>query len=397
MKKKYILFCFVLFSCQNEKSTFTGIVVNKHDVEKIEAIPLENENALFDYRTVRLETNSNSLLGEISQMEIADNYIYVFDKIGKSVKKFTDDGKYVTDIGKRGNGHEEYIAINAFYVNKEKKYVGLFDPMKKAILRYDLEGNFMDIIKTNNNNLDFIIKASAIGNDEVFCHSTSNWHENYAFFILNEKDYSIKKIIRHHPAKPEQWTSFSLSKNTFSNCGDRVDFVSLFSDFIYTYRKGDVSEFMLITDNKQSLSSEMIDKKVKEEYNNDMTKLMADICKSSNYTAGLSEIYETDKYILCNYYVNDSYLTVHSILWDKERKQGYRSSPGSAPNFCDASYSFDDTFVRVWDGDEIETFKEGIEKGIYQASQFPQSIMNTIRDYNVEEDNPILIFYTAKK
>jgi hypothetical protein len=74
--KKIILFCFVLFiSCQNDKNTFSGLIINKHDVEKIEAIPLENENALFDYKIVKLETDSNSLLAEIFQMEIADNYI----------------------------------------------------------------------------------------------------------------------------------------------------------------------------------------------------------------------------------------------------------------------------------------------------------------------------------
>ncbi|MDR0698090.1 MAG: 6-bladed beta-propeller [Tannerella sp.] len=396
--KKIVLFCVVLFiSCQNEKSTFSGLIVNKHDVEKIEIMPLENENALLDYKIVKLETNSNSLLAEINQMEIVDNYIYVFDKKGKSVKKFTVDGKYVTDIGKRGDGPKEYLEINAFYVNKERRNVNMFDPMRKAILRYDLEGNFMNIIKTNNDNLNFIIKAAAIGNNEVFCHSASNWCENYAFFILNENDYSIKKIIRYHPGKSGKWTSFSLATNTFSICGDKVDFVSLFSDFIYVYKKESVSEFMLITDHKSSLSNEMIDKKMKE-YNNDMLKLMIDVCKSDNYTIGLSEIYETNKYILCNYFAYDLTLTTRSVLWDKERKLCYRlSNDFSAPNFCNPLHSFDDTFVRVWNGNEIDNFKDAVKNGIYQASQIPQNIMNSIKDYNEENDNPILIFYTAKK
>jgi hypothetical protein len=288
-------------------------------------------------------------------------------------------------------------AFTGLTVNKEKRNVNMFDPMKKAILRYDPEGNFMNIIKTDNDNLNFIIKASAIGDNEVFCHSAVNWYENYAFLILDENDYSIKKVLRHHPGKSGKWTSFSLATNTFSVCEDKVDFVSLFSDFIYTYEKGDISELMLIADRKSSLSKEVIDKKMKE-YNNDMLRLMVDVCKSDNYTAGLSEIYETDKYILCNYFAYDRTLTTHSVLWNKEQKLCYRlSNDFSAPNFCNPIYSFDNTFVRVWNGNEIDNFKEAVKNGIYQVSQISQNIMNSIKDYNGENDNPVLIFYTAKK
>ncbi|MDR3252417.1 MAG: 6-bladed beta-propeller, partial [Tannerella sp.] len=91
--KKIILFCFVLVvSCQTEKNThseFPGEVIIKHDIEKIDAIPLEGKDALFDYKIVQLETDDNSLLAEISQLEIVDNHIYIFDQKGQSVKKFT--------------------------------------------------------------------------------------------------------------------------------------------------------------------------------------------------------------------------------------------------------------------------------------------------------------------
>jgi len=89
-------------------------------------------------------------------------------------------------------------------------------------------------------------------------------------------------------------------------------------------------------------------------------------------------------------------MTGRTILWDKKQKQCYSLSPSLSPNFSDASYSFDDTFVYVWNEYYIDGFKENIKNGVEKTS-FPQSIMDLIKDYNGANENAMLIFYTPKK
>ena len=61
---------------------------------------------------VRLETKSNSLIGEIDELLFCDTTIIVVEKVKRqSVLLFSNKGKFLRKIGKNGKGAGEYLSI----------------------------------------------------------------------------------------------------------------------------------------------------------------------------------------------------------------------------------------------------------------------------------------------
>ncbi len=62
-----------------------------------------------------LETKEESLLGEISKIDICDDTIVVLDK-NSNVLLFDPAGNFINRVSQNGNGPEEYVGLNNFFI-----------------------------------------------------------------------------------------------------------------------------------------------------------------------------------------------------------------------------------------------------------------------------------------
>lgn len=99
-----------------------------------------------NYFLVPLETNDSSLIVKIEKVVLENDRIFVLDPLSpQPVKVFDATGKHLRNIGKKGGGPGEYNNPIDLFI--DGIYVYLYDNPEN-LLRFDLEGNFVDAKKT---------------------------------------------------------------------------------------------------------------------------------------------------------------------------------------------------------------------------------------------------------
>ena len=94
---------------------------------------------------VPLETTTQCILAEkFDHFRYKDSTFYVMDDYSKTVYVFSDKGKFLRNIGNKGNGPKEFHWCHQLVIDNE--YLYILD-MPNRIKKYDLEGNWIKDIK----------------------------------------------------------------------------------------------------------------------------------------------------------------------------------------------------------------------------------------------------------
>lgn len=122
-----------LMGCNDPKgANVGGCVVDFGKLELVEATQLISACSY-----VALESSENSLLGNIRQMEISGNYVYILDDKMNTFNVFSMDGKFIKKLEGRGDGPGEFISPHSFWVDK-RGYVLILDRQLNRLLKYGL-------------------------------------------------------------------------------------------------------------------------------------------------------------------------------------------------------------------------------------------------------------------
>lgn len=90
---------------------------------------------------IPLETDSEHLVGGVTDLTIARDSYIVMDLINNNIFRYSADGKFLGRIGQKGNGPEEYIRIND--IQYRDGNLRVFSTPSK-LQRFSLDGNMID-------------------------------------------------------------------------------------------------------------------------------------------------------------------------------------------------------------------------------------------------------------
>mgnify|MGYP002626552024 FL=1 len=137
-----------LFGC----SSLTSPDNNKEGIEALRTIDLSKNvnnvsslnlsDAIDNIKIVKLDTSDESLLSNISKMEVTENDIWITHMRDQRIYRFSHDGKFLNTVGKQGEGPEEYVGIHDFVIDDKKKEVYAISTLI-GIKVYDFESNFL--------------------------------------------------------------------------------------------------------------------------------------------------------------------------------------------------------------------------------------------------------------
>ncbi len=135
---------------------------------------------------VPLETNNVALLNPEPYCIVYKNdYIYILDK---KIHLYDSNGKYIRDIGKKGEGPKDYLGGLHIAVNS-KGMLSLPDRRRSEIINYTKDGEFVSRIK-----LDTISMIKDIFmNDSLLLVESFYDRSGYKFHIV---DVFNKKVVR---------------------------------------------------------------------------------------------------------------------------------------------------------------------------------------------------------
>ena len=147
---------------------------------------------------IPLETSDNCLIGDGVQKEniivtkshifvAGPNYCYAFGR----------DGKFITEIGRVGQGPGEFTVISAttgIFIDEKKQslYMGI---VPSAILEYSWDGVFRRSIKIPTNRFD----GAFFVHDSLFIGHNPNYsgNEEYHYFLFDTSGQIIKTFDNH--------------------------------------------------------------------------------------------------------------------------------------------------------------------------------------------------------
>ena len=180
-------------------------VINLSDkVIEVPQLPLSDAVQKIDI--VPLETTNESLLSDfIDQIEVTDDFIFIYEPRNGEIFRFTRNGKFLNKIGKRGEGPGEYTYLQGIQIDESKGEIYTITTVN-GVYVYDFEGTFkrnvIDYTSLNN-------KFSSISNNQ--------------YLLSNDHFFFTQTMPFFKPQKKDSIWSVTVAdnlfqtKNTFSN------------------------------------------------------------------------------------------------------------------------------------------------------------------------------------
>lgn len=142
----YTLMC--CMSCHTDKSSQRSVYFNHHypvtEIHFDTTIIQKRVSEVIDsVGFIALETNANSIIGEIAMMEVYKDYIVVLDDIGLGIVIFSADGKFLAKIEqpyKNAKGK-----FKQFVIDRNKGEIVVYDSYQAKFLYYDFNGKLLRI------------------------------------------------------------------------------------------------------------------------------------------------------------------------------------------------------------------------------------------------------------
>ena len=145
MKSILLLLIIMLLGCSSnmkqEPISKSGIpVINlSEDVSTVPSLLLSE--AAEKLEIVPLEMTDESVLSDITEMQVTDHNIWIDHGREFYIYRFSRTGKFLNRIGSIGQGPGEYVNYLTFLVDEDKKEVYIFST-NNGVLVYDFEGGF---------------------------------------------------------------------------------------------------------------------------------------------------------------------------------------------------------------------------------------------------------------
>ena len=161
MKKTIIIsiqiFCCFLFFCSCESGkkqpdSELFYISLENEIENIKPANLSEIGSKITY--IPLETSENSLLREhLRILRATNSHIAVFDS--QDIFLFSSSGKFITKIGGRGGGPEEYSNVLEFHFSLDGKKIFLLDRGKCLV--YDVSGKYVNSFTIDSTQVTIIL------------------------------------------------------------------------------------------------------------------------------------------------------------------------------------------------------------------------------------------------
>ncbi|MFA5327376.1 MAG: BF3164 family lipoprotein [Prolixibacteraceae bacterium] len=185
MKALGILIILLIFSCSHKKNNLNQLKVLT-EIEKF---------------------GKDYYINEVNDIQFSDSSYYIVDSKINSLFLLNSDFKYITSIGRKGKGPEEFISMNAVTVTSNKFYIS--DAQQNCLMcydkdRYNLLGkitfpknlflNYGDFYIDDNGNVSITYISKESSKIGMYNISSGEFHP-FNIEIQNPKDTKLYRFI----------------------------------------------------------------------------------------------------------------------------------------------------------------------------------------------------------
>ena len=180
-----------------------------------------------DISIIPIETSNDILIKEISRIYFYHDLLFVVHTNSNRCSVFDLKGKYLYDIGRKGNGPGEFTSISSLFFLEDN--VGIFDFLQRKIFYYSINGKFESEVRMFSY-FKFIKKINENTLAGIMATSVSEYNNRIIFF--NIEGNVIDSLQYSTNLKPTPGTSMSDDTNLFTYKNNHF-FVEGYSDTIF--------------------------------------------------------------------------------------------------------------------------------------------------------------------
>jgi hypothetical protein len=206
---------------------------NQQNDSNIEIYRLDKSNqqlssTLFDSVSFVTLIEDKDFFSRIDKLIIHGEYIYILDVWSvNSLLVFDKKGTFVRKIGSKGNGPGEYLRLYDFDI--DFPFIYLYDDMKKYMLKYDLQGNFI-----KGSNMPFHIHGFKILKNQKYLLAVAKEQGNNKYQVVRT-DSTFKIETSFLPFDNDNFTDDKGSSNIFQKFGEIISYTRYISDTVYLF------------------------------------------------------------------------------------------------------------------------------------------------------------------
>jgi len=379
MKSMYILFLiFITFSCNSKNENLYEIINLREAFENKKSININDIATNFEY--IKLETNDECLTGTRLAVYSNDQYLIAIDR-EKILLFDRKDGRFIREVGHKGNGPGEYSRtynVMPFDEGKNIVYAG----RNKKRYGYSLDGQLKDTLSIPE-------LVSEIGNidDNIFAAFMPDYQggEKIKIVLFNHND-SLMKTFPNYLSSPKTSSVFVWNPNSwFYKLDKQLYFYQLFNDTVFHVETNSLTPKYVLNMGPYSPPYEM---KTSPEFEPGKYFIMRTIQESS-------------KYLFCSFNFNKKNYTA---IFDKNKRTTVVNdySPESGLGFINNINDFIPLeFSSINEKDELICtmnalkIKQWFDLNPEKISQLPEYLKNL---KNIQEtNNPVIIIAKLKK
>ncbi len=130
---------FVFFGCERKSNNKNSFVLSKN--QRVSVFDLFSE-----VDAIQLETLENCLVSNVSSIVIYDARIYFVDRNNQKVFCFSEEGDFLFQVSRQGNGQGEYNWVSDITIDTDRKRLALLDAPSQRVLFFDLYGNYLETL-----------------------------------------------------------------------------------------------------------------------------------------------------------------------------------------------------------------------------------------------------------
>lgn len=197
-----VIILFINIGCQtpqNKVSTGEHIISDSTLIQ-INVDPDGEESYAFDsliddISYIKLETNSDCLIGNIHQILCSNEYIFIMDVfVANAVYCFDKHGNFVRRIGKVGQGPGEYSRLCKMCLTSDQKQIVLYD--WNCLHYYDLNGKHIKDVSPS----FYANDIELINNDFIAGFIEAGMDDDSQRQMLSVYDKDFKLLYREFPS-----------------------------------------------------------------------------------------------------------------------------------------------------------------------------------------------------
>ncbi|MFR2070400.1 MAG: 6-bladed beta-propeller [Bacteroides nordii] len=376
--KIWVICCFVLAACHGSKQQ--NIEVLRCSNCSGEALETPPSYKVTDI--IKLETNIESFITNIKQIEMNDSLIFILNG-SENLYVFDRNGNFKNQIGKKGEAPNEYLVLNTFYINAVEQMVVLIDSYKNVLLNYSFDGKYISTISMSSNALLNCNNTLLMDDNTLMLFNMMGIKESIAYSLI---DMNKKELIgKYFPYAPIMTNNYiySFSRHPIAATENGANIIFPLCDTIYSYSVSSRSfepKYVVETPRKMA-SKYQIKNDKKQRYSDELVDLW-----NAGYFTGFNGIYETEDKIILTFLSGG--IIMGYFVFDKSAQEGnyyiytYGDEPKEVP-FYPVIHTYDNKFIASVRTEELLEYRNSIKDLRFQE------IVQSLR----EDDNPCLVFY----